>query len=835
MSLTSRFLTKTRTMELLVQEKILTTFILKVFDYLYKMDSFMAIKPYMKYSKTRTTDTAQLIKLVSKERNISLTGLFIETTEDDIVKRNSDHSRWFTTKYYFDNKIIFLSTQWNANGNYQLTFDELNSFIQLAYGSQYKLSKEENIFSFMKLEENKQQINTKHKHWIVPADNKYFKIIDLFKERNEVDWIQKFNYTEGDIVYLYCSNTHKRILYCTEVIKTNVKVLEYINDKKYWVKESDYNEHINTPSNKYSRFRLISMLAEDDTSLSYEELQKRGLNGNIQASRIIDSNSVLLNYIKETFDKRKVERQIKLTNNPRYWIYAPGEQACKWFDCTENQIMCIAWEELGDLTKYKSREDMVKALKETYGKPNASYMHDSLALWQFVHDMKPGDVIYAKKGVKNVIGRGIVIDEYVFDEEADNYNNTRKVKWTHIGNWKISFDRQLPQKTLTRIDKNDHKFADDIEALFEKEEIKQIPFSIDSLISSIKSTNLIYSDTLIKRFTYSLFTKPFVILSGLAGSGKTQLAMAFAKAMVEDEESQLCFVSVGADWTNREPLLGFPNALQEDVYQTPESGVLQMMIEADANPTKPYFLILDEMNLSYVERYFADFLSAMEAKDMKIKLWDKDACGVPSSVSLPKNLFIVGTINVDETTYMFSPKVLDRANVIEFKVSEDDMESFLDRAPNVDMKACEGKSADMAMDFVEIAIGSKVISTDANDVLKEFFKELKTVNAEFGYRTATEIGRFISLATENDSMALNDAVDAAIVQKLLPKLHGSRKKMIDVLRPLFKLCLKDRNSAELEKVVVLDESLCKYPISADKIHRMYKIAIDNGYTSFAEA
>lgn len=669
-------------------------------------------------------------------------------------------------------------------------------------------------------------------YWIVPANNSTFRTIDYFNNNNIVDWKQSnYHFNIGDIVFLYNSHGYQRILQKTKVIAINIKGENIIDNRNFWVNDSDYETTLN--SSTFVRLELICKLKEQDNRLSKDVLKQLGININIGAIKV--QNKKAINEINAIFDNKKETVQIEENKEVNYWIYAPGEQACKWANCTENHIMCIDWGEVGNLKNFITRDDLISTLKDNFGK-EVSYLHVSKALWQFANEMKPGDVIYAKKGVKNIIGRGIVEDEYVFDEEAEEYNHIRKVKWTHVGNWKTNFDRQLPQKTLTLIGKDDQKFADDIEALFtEKEEIKQIPFSIDSLISSIKSTNLIYSDTLIKRFTYSLLTKPFVILSGLAGSGKTQLAMAFAKAIVEDEDSQLCFVSVGADWTNREPLLGFPNALQDNVYQTPESGVLQMMIEAEANPTKPYFLILDEMNLSYVERYFADFLSAMEAKDMKIKLWDKDACGVPPAVSLPKNLFIVGTINVDETTYMFSPKVLDRANVIEFKVSEEDMDTFLKYAPDVKMPECEGKAANMAVDFVRIATDSKAISKDANDVLKKFFKELKTVNAEFGYRTATEIGRFISLATEKDSMALNDAVDAAIVQKLLPKLHGSRKKMIDVLRPLFKLCLKDGKSAELEKVVTLDESICKYPISADKIHRMYKIAIDNGYTSFAEA
>ena len=191
----------------------------------------------------------------------------------------------------------------------------------------------------------------------------------------------------------------------------------------------------------------------------------------------------------------------------------------------------------------------------------------------------------------------------------------------------------------------------------------------------------------------------------------------------------------------------------------------------------------------------------------------------------------VGTINVDETTYMFSPKVLDRANVIEFKVDEKDMIKFLSSNPKVDIEKANGNAAPMAADFVRIASEKVEFTTIANDTLKSFFAQLKKVNAEFGYRTATEIGRFISLAI--DSMGDDNAVDAAIVQKLLPKLHGSRKKIAPVLEELWKICgttedLTDMNAKEVPENV-------KFPLSADKVLRMYKCAIDNGFTSFAEA
>ncbi len=362
-------------------------------------------------------------------------------------------------------------------------------------------------------------------------------------------------------------------------------------------------------------------------------------------------------------------------------------------------------------------------------------------------------------------------------------------------------------------------------------------FSISSIISLIASTGLQYDPALIKRFAFSLMAKPFVILSGLAGSGKTQLALAFAKALIADS-SQMRVVSVGADWTNREPLLGYPNALKSDEYVKPESGALDLLIEANkpANAKKPYFLILDEMNMSYVERYFADFLSAMESHE-PIRLWNgAEGNPVPASVKLPKNLFTIGTINVDETTYMFSPKVLDRANVIEFKIAGDEMDSFLSNIRGINQNALSGKAAGMAESFIDKATSAQITPGDEiKNSLIRFFNQLKTVNAEFGYRSATEIYRYIDIASHNDDTDKkadsNAILDSAMVQKLLPKLHGSRKKLVPVLKALWGFCTAECN---LDDATAVPDNT-QYPLTADKVLRMYRSAINNGFTSYSEA
>jgi len=366
---------------------------------------------------------------------------------------------------------------------------------------------------------------------------------------------------------------------------------------------------------------------------------------------------------------------------------------------------------------------------------------------------------------------------------------------------------------------------------------------ITNFCKDITSSNLIFDNVVSSRFIISLTTKPFLILTGLSGSGKTKIAQAFT-SWISKSNNQINIVSVGADWTNREPLLGYPNALEHKQYVLPDSGVLQLLINAQNNPDHPYFLILDEMNLSHVERYFADFLSAMESGE-KIHLHSgkSEWNGVPPSIKIPENLFVIGTVNIDETTYMFSPKVLDRANVIEFCIDTEEIESFLQNSNDVDLEAIKGKGAPMAKHFVQISKNpaQKVNKEEElNKELLNFFNELKKVGAEFGYRSAYEIHRLAGITNNMaEDWSIQEIIDIAVVQKLLPKLHGSRRKLEPILETLANLCAKDDKEAEkaLSKPYEFDfnDPSVKYPISLEKIARMHKRLLKNGFTSFAEA
>jgi 5-methylcytosine-specific restriction protein B len=380
------------------------------------------------------------------------------------------------------------------------------------------------------------------------------------------------------------------------------------------------------------------------------------------------------------------------------------------------------------------------------------------------------------------------------------------------------------------------------ETSIKKQITKDINFNIDSYNEAVLESGLVFSEKLITRFVASLLTKPFVLLTGLSGSGKTKIAQSFVQ-WISKNLSQYKIIPVGADWTNREPLLGYPNGLNPKEYISPDSGALNLIIEASKveNNEKPYFLILDEMNLSHVERYFADFLSVMESNDT-INLYsgatrkDLDENEIPNEIYWPKNLFIIGTVNIDETTYMFSPKVLDRANTIEFRVDEASIKSFFDLPSKIDLSILESKGDSMAKNFLEIAADNSIKNDeDYTGILVQFFNELKKVGAEFGYRTAVEILLLIKKLNAISEISKNESIDIAVMQKLLPKLHGSRSKISKVLDALILLCLKSGQIFSIAKSEEVFAENILYPIAFEKLVRMYKNSLENGFTSYAEA
>lgn len=355
----------------------------------------------------------------------------------------------------------------------------------------------------------------------------------------------------------------------------------------------------------------------------------------------------------------------------------------------------------------------------------------------------------------------------------------------------------------------------------------------------------------VARYLSAIVAKPFVILSGLSGSGKTKLAQAVAAWLgCSTETGTLALVPVGADWTSTESVLGYADALTPGLYVGTDS--LSIILHASRDPENLHFLVLDEMNLSHVERYFADILSAIES-DEPITLYAGDPRGdVPARISLPANLVIVGTVNVDETTYMFSPKVLDRANVIEFRVRAERMEELIDGGHRIDLVSIAGQGSEHGRRLVrELSVPHALAPRHRQQLKAElglFYRVLEHYGLEFGYRVASEAAEFIGVhrALSGRNWSFDSAFDAQIVQKLLPKLNGSQRAIEPAIRALATLCIAstDSQSKRHELAIELAESKAplpggdapaRYPISRAKLLRMARAVAQNGFVSFAEA
>ena len=244
--------------------------------------------------------------------------------------------------------------------------------------------------------------------------------------------------------------------------------------------------------------------------------------------------------------------------------------------------------------------------------------------------------------------------------------------------------------------------------------------------------------------------KRFVLLAGLSGTGKTSLARAYAQAYCDalglSVARHYAQIAVWPDWTDPTGLLGFINPLREPPTFR-ETPALNLLLEADRNPTQPYFLCLDEMNLARVEHYFAPFLSAMEGQGGRLAIHPADEVidRVPPSIAWPANLFIIGTVNMDETTYPFSDKVLDRAFTFEFW--DADLDAWRQRVdPGTEPATL----------------------TAVFDVLKSLYAALLPARRHFGYRTCDEVLGFCTAASLDPTQAL----DAAVLAKVLPKIRG---------------------------------------------------------------
>lgn len=356
----------------------------------------------------------------------------------------------------------------------------------------------------------------------------------------------------------------------------------------------------------------------------------------------------------------------------------------------------------------------------------------------------------------------------------------------------------------------------------EKEGEKQVTTKeqVAAIESYIAAKGFNYNENLVENFYLSLKSKPFVILAGTSGTGKTRIVKLFAEAI----NAKLQIVPVRPDWSDSSDLFG-----HIDLSGNFKPGaIIDFIRDASQAPETPFILCLDEMNLARVEYYMSDILSVIETREFdsgnkitsKPLICESDCrCsnGVNNygEIKFPANLYIVGTVNMDETTFPFSKKVLDRANTIEF--------SYVDLLEIPSFEKIATQKQTLTNDFL---VSEYITLNDCDLIDREYIKGvcsklqrintiLESANAHVGYRVRDEIVFYMLNNKKADLLEENAAFDNQIMQKILPRIQGSSESIKNMLGELLKICENE-----------------KYEASAKKINFMIKRYEEDGFTSY---
>lgn len=307
-----------------------------------------------------------------------------------------------------------------------------------------------------------------------------------------------------------------------------------------------------------------------------------------------------------------------------------------------------------------------------------------------------------------------------------------------------------------------------------------------------------------------------------------------------------CFLPVKNDWTDNSELFGFYNLIEKK-YHVPK--FLEFLLTATNNPDYSFYVILDEMNLSKVEHYFSDILSCLESRLFKngqiqqepivlysgvnqLETNSEEFEKIPSSIVIPMNLYITGTVNIDESTYMLSSKVIDRANIIEFN------EVNLNVYAGSEWKS---ESTDFLitkdLNFSNTSLASKEDYQQLPDYIQEYLFDindiLKKYHLHFGYRVANEVARYINqvkIYVGDSESIIKKALDFQLIQKVFPKLSGTYAVLEAPLRELLLYFIKHK----FTDITKINPQQTDYPRTVEKLLRMYSSLSTKGHSSFIE-
>lgn len=384
--------------------------------------------------------------------------------------------------------------------------------------------------------------------------------------------------------------------------------------------------------------------------------------------------------------------------------------------------------------------------------------------------------------------------------------------------------------------------------------------SLEEVKRFIQNKGFSYPAEIIENFYLSLKTKPFVILAGISGTGKTKLVKLFAEAVGATEgNGQFMLIPVRPDWSDPTDLLGYTDLAGN--FRPGKFSKLLALASQPENRDKPYFVCLDEMNLARVEHYFSDLLSIMETRhwseeriitDLVLSLDEQEGLAQEEYQNLifPDNVYVVGTVNMDETTHPFSKKVLDRAQTIEF--SYIDLARFpISSSAEEELKQVESSASGsirnsfLRSDYITLKdayFENEELIRRSTERLVEVNQFLETIHSQVGFRVRDEASFYLLYNARYGLMTEDQAFDLQLLQKILPRLQGSSSSVKRALIQLMFLSLGEVGKLEemLEDASILYLPWqgsgvlpkAKFPWTARKLAYMLRRLEEDGFTSF---
>lgn len=400
----------------------------------------------------------------------------------------------------------------------------------------------------------------------------------------------------------------------------------------------------------HGKERMVNALqtVQENIKYYYEQTGNRSNGIRQGCKKITEGYGIGLSFDDDIFDGiiPKETTDTALTadiSDVHYWLYAAGRGSANWESDHDEGIMAIDWSEMGDLTAYSSKEEIRSKMRELYG-DTGSYIHQVLATWQFVNEMKPGDIVFVKRGKHKLVGRGVVEGEYIYDAGRDQYRNIRKVRWTDKGEW--GYADQFVTKTLTDMtqytdyvkrlqalfdeDKPEDDMLDDVggEKVYE-------PYTADDFLRDV------YMDE--KRYATLrslLLTKKNVILQGAPGVGKTFIAKRLAFSLMGEKDTErVKMVQFHQSYGYEDFVMGFRPT---ETGFSLKKGVFYEFCRHAAEDDRPCFFIIDEINRGNLSKIFGELFMLIENDKRGVEL---QLLYADEQFSIPSNVHIIGMMN----------------------------------------------------------------------------------------------------------------------------------------------------------------------------------------------